>query len=305
MKKMRWIFLGLTILGLGLSFKVNNISSAKPSILSNQIRYDTFKRSRHTIHTVTIPPDSGYSVIPEVSKELKSLSEFVEQGSTPRHKVIAAINGGYFDPINYKTTSFIAQNSQTVADPRLNERLVDNPDLKPYLEKIFNRAEFRHYSCGTKAKKKIEKKTRYDIQLHSAPIPQNCTLKESLGAGPGLLPRDTSTPEAFTSYQNGARIRDAIGRDSLNARSAIGITKNGGIILAMVEQQTDQPLNSGISLPELTNFLSSLGAVKAMNLDGGSSAALYHDGQTVYGKVDKTGNKIQRPIKSVLLVTKE
>lgn len=305
MRKMRWVFWGLTILGLGLSFSVNNLSSAKPSILSKQVRYDIVKRSHHTIHTVTIPQNSNYILTLQVSNKLKSLPEFVEQESTKQNKVIAAINGGYFDPINYKTTSFITQNSQTVADPRLNERLVDNPDLKLYLEKIFNRAEFRRYSCGTKTRKKTQKITRYDIQLHSAPIPQNCTLKESLGAGPGLLPKDSSTLEAFTTYQNGARIRDVIGRDSLNARSAIGITKNGGVILAMVEQQQDQPMNSGISLPELTNFLSSLGAVKAMNLDGGSSASLYYDDHIIYGKVDKTGNKIQRPIKSVLLVTQK
>jgi len=79
---------------------------------------------------------------------------------------------------------------------------------------------------------------------------------------------------------------------------------NQDLILVMVAQKPEQPLNSGISLPELTDVLSNLGAVKAMNLDGGSSASLYYDGQGIYGRVDKEGNQIQRPIKSILSVVK-
>ena len=293
MKRTGWIFLGLTVLGLILSFSVNNSSLAKPVTSDNQIHYNVIERSQHTIHTITIPHNSNYIVAPKILGELKSIQEFAED----KDNVIASINGGYFDPVNQKTTSFITQESKIVADPRFNERLVDNPDLKPYLGKIFNRAEFRRYKCG--------EQTQYDIQLHSAPILSNCTLKASLGGGPGLLPKDTSVAEGFIAYQDGEKIRDAIGSDSLNARSAVGITDNGDVILAMVSQQPAQPLDSGISLAEFANFLSSLGAVKAMNLDGGSSASLYYDGQAVYGRVDKEGNRIQRPIKSVLLVTKE
>lgn len=292
MKKPGWLFLTLISLGIILSFSVNNLSQAKPETVNNQISYEIVERSQYTIHTITIPHNSNYFLVPKVSGELKSIQDFAAQD---QDNVVAAINGGYFDPVNQKTTSFIIQQSQTVADPRFNERLVDNPDLKPYLGKIFNRAEFRQYSCG--------ESIQYDIQPHSAPIPFNCTLKGSLGGGPGLLPQDTSVAEAFTAYQDGEKIRDAIGSDSLNARSAIGITNDGDVILAMVAQKPEQPLNSGITLPELADFLSSIGVTKAMNLDGGSSASLYHNGQAIYGRVDKEGNKIKRPIKSILSVT--
>lgn len=293
MKKSGWLLLALIGLGIILSSGVNNLSQAKPGNLNNQISYNVVERSQYTIHTITIPHNSNYSVVPKVSGELKSIEDFAEQD---QDNIIAAINGGYFDPFNQKTTSFIIQQSQIVADPRFNERLVDNPDLKQYLGKIFNRAEFRRYSCG--------EKTEYDIQLHSAPIPSNCILKESLGGGPGILPQDTSIAEAFTAYQDGEKIRDAIGGYSLNARSAVGITDNGDVILAMVAQKPQQPSNSGISLPELADFLSSIGVTKAMNLDGGSSASLYYDGQAFYGRVDHKGNQIKRPIKSILLITK-
>ena len=293
MKKVGWIFIAFISLGIILFADVSILSPVNSATANDRIRYEVIERSRHTIHTITIPHDSNYFVSPKLSGELQSLSDFATPDSD---RVVAAINGGYFDPINQKTTSFIIQQSQIVADPRFNERLLDNPDLKPYLGKIFNRAEFRRYSC--------EGKTHYDIQLHSAPIPANCELLDSLGGGPGLLPTDTSVAEAFIAYHDGEKIRDAIGSDSLNARSAIAITNEGDIILAMVAQNPDRPLNSGISLPELADFLSSLGATKAMNLDGGSSASLYYNGQTFYGRVDKKGNKIKRPIKSILLVVK-
>ena len=287
MKQPKGIILALVCLGITLSLA---IPFQAQSTASKEISYQAIEREKYTIHAVTIPHDSNYQVIPDISGDLQPISDFVS------NDVVAVINGGYFDPINQKTTSFMVERSQIVADPRFNERLVDNPDLKRYLRKIFNRAEFRRYNCqGT-----IE----YDIQLHSAPIPKDCTLTESLGGGPGLLPQNTSVAEGFLAYQNGEKIRDAIGNDSLNARSAVGITRDGDVILAMVAQDQNRPL-SGISLPELAEEMSGLGAVKAMNLDGGSSASLYYGDRAIFGRVDREGKKIIRPIKSVLLVTKE
>lgn len=286
MKQSKGIILALVFLGIGLSVAVKSLQAQ--SIADSSIRYQTIERSQYTIHTISIPHNSNYLVLPAISGDLQPISDFAQDN------VVAAINGGYFDPINQKTTSFMVEESQIVADPRFNERLVDNPDLKQYLSKIFNRAEFRRYSCG--------RATQYDIQLHSAPIPNNCTLIDSLGGGPGLLPQNSSVAEGFLAYQDGEKIRDAIGNYSLNARSAVGITHDGDVILMMVAQKSNQPLNSGISLPDLAEVMSSLDAVKAMNLDGGSSASLYYQGQSIYGRVDPDGNKIIRPVKSVLSV---
>ena len=286
MKQPKGIVLALVCLGIILS-----VASQSLHARTANISYRVIDRPQYKIHTVTIVHDSNYRVEPVITGDLQPISNFVEDNT------VAVINGGYFDPINQKTTSFMVERSQIVADPRFNERLVDNPDLKPYLRKIFNRAEFRRYSCN--------KITRYDIQPHSTPIHNNCTLIASLGGGPSLLPKNTSVAEGFVAYQNGEKIRDAIGNDSLNARSAVGITKDGDVILVMVAQDPNKPLDSGISLPELAAEMSSLGAVKAMNLDGGSSASLYYGDRTIFGRVDREGNPIVRPIKSVLMVTPE
>ena len=280
----------LIILGVSLSLGIDALSQ-KTRELNDSIRYEVVDRSHYRIHTIFIPQQSNYAVVPAVSGGLQSLGEFVSQSED---NIVAAINGGYFDPVNHKTTSFIVEGERIVADPRFNSRLMDNLDLQQYLKKILNRSELRSYNCG--------EEIRYDIQPHLSPILSNCTLIGSLGGGPGLLPQNTSVAEAFVDYEDDTKIRDAIGSESRNARSAVGITAAGDIILAMAAQLETNPLDSGASLSELSEHLRDLGAVKAMNLDGGSSASLYYDRSIIYGRVDKEGKKIQRPIKSVLLV---
>lgn len=57
-----------------------------------------------------------------------------------------------------------------------------------------------------------------------------------------------------------------------------------------------------MSLPELAKFMQTLGIETAMNLDGGGSSALYYQGKTFSGKISSKGERIHRPVKSVLLV---
>jgi len=287
MKQPKGIILALICLGLILSIASQSLQAS--SKVDRKLDYQVIERSQYKIHVVTIPQGANYQIKPVIAGDLQPISKFVQANT------VAIINGGYFDPVNQKTTSFMVERGQIIGDPRFNERLVDNPDLKRYLRKIFNRAEFRRYNCPNSI--------QYDIQPHSAPIPKDCTLSDSLGGGPGLLPENSSVAEGFLAYQNGSKIRDAIGNDSLNARSAVGITADGSVMLVMVAQDRDRPLNSGISLPDLAAEMSDLGAAKAMNLDGGSSASLYYGDRAIFGRVDREGNPVIRPIKSVLSVT--
>jgi exopolysaccharide biosynthesis protein len=48
--------------------------------------------------------------------------------------------------------------------------------------------------------------------------------------------------------------------------------------------------------------MKTLGVNKAMNLDGGSSSSFYYDGKAFYGKVDGQGERVERSVKSVLLL---
>ena len=247
------------------------------------------------VYVVTIPP--SYPVEVAVSDELKTVEKFASET-----EAIAVLNGGFFDPRNAQTTSFITVNGSLVGNPRNNRRLMDNPDLAPYIEPILNRSEFRRYECDAAV--------RYDITVHNAPFPNGCTLHSALGAGPQILPNNTSQAEGFTDYANEILIRDAIDSQQRNARSAIGIKQDGSLVWIMAAQ-TDSV--GGMTLAELAEFMATLGVQQALNLDGGSSSSLHAgwsalgshgDAQTYYGRLDKSGQNIQRPIKSVLLVPK-
>jgi exopolysaccharide biosynthesis protein len=235
-----------------------------------------------------VPPGDAYTLGVALSEDLLPLPEQVAAVDA-----IAAINAGFFDPQNGLTTSFVTLAGALVGDPRQNPRLMDNPDLQNYLPAILDRSEFRIYACGPE--------TRYEIVRHSHPIPPDCRLNAAVGAGPQLLPEDTSYPEAFVADNAaGERVRDALGSQTPNARSAVALTADGTVILAMAAQTDISP--SGLTLSQMAEFLASLGAIAALNLDGGSSSGLYFDGTTAYGCRDSKGQWVMRSVKSILWV---
>jgi len=63
------------------------------------------------------------------------------------------------------------------------------------------------------------------------------------------------------------------------ARSALGVTARGTVVLALVE--APGPYGGGATLEELAGLLKSRGAVDALNLDGGGSSTLAIGGATV------------------------
>ena len=254
--------------------------------------YQTYNLDSATVHVVTIPAATRLSIA--VADELTTVEDFAQ---TENASVV--LNGGFFDPNNGKTTSHLIRQGQNAGDPAENERLVDNPDLSQYMEQILNRSEFRRYECQITGHIADPK---YEITLHDTPVPDGCSLYSALGAGPQLLPEDTSFEEGFTDYVEGKLIRDAIGSQGPNARSAIALTADNTILLIMVAQRPDAP---GLTLSEVSEFATSLGAVKLLNLDGGSSSALHYDGQTYLGRLDAAGNPIERPVKSVIVVEQE
>ena len=67
----------------------------------------------------------------------------------------------------------------------------------------------------------------------------------------------------------------------------------------MAAQRPDAP---GLTLAELSDFAQTLGVTALLNLDGGSSSTLYHDGQIHTARLDAEGNSVERRVKSVLIV---
>jgi exopolysaccharide biosynthesis protein len=233
------------------------------------------------LHIIKIKPGNDYTIEPAIAAGVKPLSEY-------KSTSIIAINAGFFDPANQKTISHVTIANQSVAHPKSNDRLTQNPKLKPYLPQIFNRSEFRRYQCG--------RRFRYAITTHNTAIPEDCKLVDAIGGGPQLLPKLTVVEEAFFEASTG---RDAIGYEQPNARSAIGLTAEGDILIIMVEQTQS---SGGVGLKQLAEILKAEGAINALNLDGGTSSALMQNRSVIFGKRDEQGKAISRPVKSVILV---
>lgn len=268
-----------------------SIRMAEPPDLA--VEYTTRELERGTAHIVVVPTPLSVGVV--LTAPLQPVAAIAQQA-----EAVAALNAGFFDPQNGLTTSYVTTGGEIVADPRQNARLMDNPDLEPYLPLILNRSEFRRYSCRARDGGDA---IQYAIAAHDVATPAGCRITDAVGGGPRLLPQMTSVEEGFVAIVDGDRLRDALDETQPNARSAVGVTAAGDILLVMVAQRPDTS-PSGVTLAELAALMQDLGATEALNLDGGSSATLYYRGQAHFGRW-ADGQPVERPVKTALVVPHE
>ena len=117
-------------------------------------------------------------------------------------------------------------------------------------------------------------------------------VTDAIGAGPMLVAdgsiRITADEEVFF----GSSIPNT------HPRTAAGRTRDGSLILLVVDGR--QPESRGVNLQELAEIMLDLGAVDALNLDGGGSATLVVNG-TLLNR--PTGGTSQREVMSALVTT--
>lgn len=319
----------LAVSGL-LLFSSLKRAPACPAKRQTSPSFQQESRPTGTLYTLIVPADSPYVLALGVSPALAGLEAPDWQAAAGLKAPIFLINAGFFDPRNRQTTSYLARDGVITDDPTRNARLMDNPQLTSYLPAILNRSEFRVYRCRTKPQAasgagltgKTDKRggqavqaqeaIRYDIVPHDTPVPETCRILDAAGAGPSLLPRLMDKEEAFVEYDASGRLtRDPIGVRVRNARSVIGLTDKGDVILMLGAQQDSTAQSSsdkgdavkaGFTLPEMTAFLKDRGAVKAMALDGGSSSGVLYRDRVIYGKLNADGSPVKRPVKSVWMV---
>lgn len=85
-------------------------------------------------------------------------------------------------------------------------------------------------------------------------------------------------------------------------RAAIGVLEDGAIILVVADGRTSE--SAGFTINEMANYMLSLGAVEAINLDGGGSATLVvkdPESDLFFIKNDPS-DKYERPVANSLLV---
>lgn len=98
-------------------------------------------------------------------------------------------------------------------------------------------------------------------------------VRDALAAGPALVIngeiRVTIDQEVFF---NTPLLKN-------NPRTAIGYTANGALLMLVVDGR--QPASRGVNLIELAKLIHDLGAVEALNLDGGGSSTLVVNNQLI------------------------
>jgi hypothetical protein len=105
------------------------------------------------------------------------------------------------------------------------------------------------------------------VRLNVYTLPDWSGVKHAIGGGPWLVRNGTPyvdlTAQHFTSRSLGFR----------EPRSAVGITREGKLLLVTVDGR-QKNVSVGMTLYELAYLMQKLGAVNAMNLDGGSSTLI-------------------------------
>ncbi len=188
--------------------------------------------------------------------------------TTERVHATASVNGAFFNLSNGESTSYVTVSGQMVCDPHNNKALTGNPKLKPFLETIYKRSEFRIL-------KDKSGNTRLSIAPHFSKASDGLTILHAIQAGPRLLPDLTDKEEAFVRTESDGKIVDSIGVYKPAARTAIGITKSGRhVLLLCVSSKRQDEFSSGLTLAELAKIMKEFGCVEALNLDGGTSTTM-------------------------------
>lgn len=106
---------------------------------------------------------------------------------------------------------------------------------------------------------------RFDIEYSDSPVEFWLDVADGIGAGPRLV-KDGSIVFSVEAAKAEGFTEAKILTQS-NARSALGITESGDLLLVTVP---------GANMAELAEIMKPLGAVDAMNLDGGASSGLVY-----------------------------
>ncbi|NLO04907.1 MAG: hypothetical protein GX131_03655 [candidate division WS1 bacterium] len=137
--------------------------------------------------------------------------------------------------------------------------------------------------------KLVEPGVTVKLELGTTPAWPN--LRHAIGGGPRLVKDGrkhiTASPERF-------RPDVCVGTPS---RTAIGITAEGRLLLVVAEG-VGEGRRCGMTLDELAGTMIKLGAVQAMNLDGGGSSTFVADGRLINAPSDG----VQRRVSNALLV---
>ena len=133
--------------------------------------------------------------------------------------------------------------------------------------------------------------------VRGLPTGADVRLRTRLGF-PGAVDLVGGTPQVVVDGAPGVAgdlDGDGSGFFQRQPRTAVGVTADGTLLMVVVDGR--QPgYSAGMTLRELSTFLRSLGAVNAMNLDGGGSSAMWVNGLVVNRPSDGSERSVANAI---------
>lgn len=125
------------------------------------------------------------------------------------------------------------------------------------------------------------------IEINISNLSKVSDIKHAIGGGPYLL----KNGEVFIDSKNE---KFSINGNARDPRTAVGITKENHLLLVTVDGRQNGSI--GMSFYQLASFFKSLGAVHAMNFDGGSSTQMSIKGRIANRPTVKGGASISTGI---------
>lgn len=120
-------------------------------------------------------------------------------------------------------------------------------------------------------------------------------MQTAVGGGPVLVQRGHIH---ITNEEERRFYGKAI--DDRHPRTAMGYTKENKLLIVVIEGR-NPGIAEGASLTQLANIFTELGAVEALNLDGGGSSCMLVNGQQTIQPSDKK----QRPVPGVFVIKRK
>ncbi len=179
---------------------------------------------------------------------------------------VLAVNAGYFEPFNSGTHGEPAYPQESDSVNVMGQHISDGVEVS---DDSIDVPRFRLRVDGA-----------FCATWNSARIVEGtCSAGTAHGVGAGpLLMRDAQSP-SFTKFDARFSLKRA-------PRSVLALNGNRSVLWIIVVDGRQPGYSEGMNLPEMADYLRSIGATDALNLDGGGSAVL----------VGPEGRLLSRPI---------
>lgn len=244
-----------------------SVENQTPFQLS-QVITDTLFDSRQAIHLLSIAPNSEYVVDLEYDE-----SELIKTSTmAKKEKAVAAINAGFFDMKKGGSVTYLEEDNQTISNTKNARTKWAQPDS------LINGVII--YTNSNELKIDTFRGDRYY---------ENSTKENfAIASGPLLLRRSIYQKLPNMSFTHKRHPRTCLCK------------KDDSIIFIVIDGRSEYA--DGMSLVEAQKYLSDLGCIDAINLDGGGSSTMWmKDKGIVNNPSDKNG---ERSVANALLLVK-